>query len=187
PRFRRPQAASSAPAAPERSDVLQEAFSLYYTSARGSTSLAVFQRPLDLPLLVPPGDGFPLVPLLLSSGQGHLHLGNTPLVEVNAQRNEGDAAFLQLARQPPDLILVQQQLPRAGRLVVEPVPKRIRADMQVVQPHLPIPDEGVAVPQVRQASPQRLHFRARQHDARFKRVRSEEHTSELQSRENLVC
>src|SRR5437868_4026576 len=65
-----------------------------------------------------------LVVQLLAAGDADLHLG-APLLEVQPQRDERVALLGSLAGELGDLALVQEQLARPLRLVVEAVPHRV--------------------------------------------------------------
>ena len=63
-------------------------------------------------------DRVALVVLLLAARQRQLDLG-APVLEVEAQRHQGEAAFFHFAGEARDLIAVQEQLAGAHRLVAE--------------------------------------------------------------------
>src|SRR5215218_7662487 len=72
--------------------------------------------PGHLALGVPLGQGLALVVGPLASGQAELHLDQLVL-EVDAQRDQGQAALLDPRRQLVDLLAVEQELARPGGLM----------------------------------------------------------------------
>src|SRR6476659_167222 len=83
--------------------------------------------------------GFALVVQLLALGERELHFGAPLLVERALERHEGHALALDRADQLVDLPLVQQQLARALRRVIEAAGLLVFGDVGVDQPDLATP------------------------------------------------
>src|SRR3954463_10690857 len=124
---------------------------------------------LHLAVGVAAGEVLALVVGPLAAGEGQLDL-DLPGGEVERERDERQPALLRLADEPLDLRLVQEQLPRAPRLVVRPAPLRVLRDVDVAQEDLAVVDGGEAVHQGRPTEAQRLHLGAGEHDAGLKDV-----------------
>src|SRR6266511_1045404 len=116
-----------------------------------------------LPLGVALGHRLALVEGALAARQAEVDLDEVPL-EVQPQRHQGEAALGDLAGELVDLPAVQQQLPRAGRLVALVAGAGVGGDPHV-EDHVAAFDDGVGVLQRRLALPQGLHLAAAQHDA----------------------
>src|SRR4030042_1905835 len=89
----------------------------------------------EIPLTLASGDLLPFVVLLFAARQRNLHL-RPPSRQVNARWNEGQALLAHIVEQAGDLATVEQQPPRATRLVVHPVGGLVRSDVGVDQPDL---------------------------------------------------
>src|SRR5215207_11564095 len=96
--------------------------------------------------------------------QRDLHLRARAL-EVEARRDQREALLARLTDQALDLALVHQQLARALRLMVLARRRRVRRDVDVVQPDLAALHLGVAVLELRLAAAQRLDLGAGEHEA----------------------
>src|SRR5206468_4069044 len=84
------------------------------------------------------------------------------VLRVDAQRHDGVTLRRGPALEERDLALVQEELPRAERLVVLATGMRPRRDVDPAQPGLALLDPRVAVPQVRMTRAERLDLRAGQ-------------------------
>src|SRR5262245_17590117 len=118
--------------------------------------------------------GGALVDLALAVGEAELHFRDAAVVEIDRERNERHALALGLAVQLLDLAALQQELPRAPRLVVEAVGGFVFREIGVVEPDLAVllDREGLVDADAPQA--QRLHLGAGQHHAGIERVLDEE-------------
>src|SRR3954468_10895941 len=118
---------------------------------------------------VAPLHRFALVVILLAPRQadGHLY---PAVLEVHADRDQRHPFFDRLANQLPDLLAMQEQLATPERLVIGVAAVRVRADVHVVEEHLPIFDPREAVAKVDAALADRLHLGAEQRDTRFERL-----------------
>jgi hypothetical protein len=105
--------------------------------------------------------------LLLSPAQGQLHL-DPAVLEIETQRNQGETPLLNLPDQPADLRPVQEELPAALRVMVEPVGRRVGADVTIAEEDLPALHGPIAIPQVRPPLTERLDFSSCEGDARLK-------------------
>src|SRR5688572_456360 len=99
--------------------------------------------------------GLALVPLLLALGEAELDLGDAARVEVERERHEGHALARDGADQAAQLALVDEQLSRPLRLVVELVAAVILGDMGVEQPQLAAHLAGMRVGDLHPAFAQR--------------------------------
>src|SRR5689334_16928407 len=79
-----------------------------------------------------------LVMQLLAPGEGDLDLGAAFVVEIDFQRYDGHALALDRADQLVDLALMQQELARPFRLVVEAAGLLVLRDVGVEQPQLAV-------------------------------------------------
>ena len=80
--------------------------------------------------------GLALVVELLAARQRQFDLGAALFVEIKFQRDERHALPLDRADQPADLPLMQQQLARTFRRVIESVGLQIFRNIRVDQPNL---------------------------------------------------
>jgi len=107
---------------------------------------------------------------LLAAPQADLQLGVAPVVDVEAERDEGQALRLRPAEELVDLVLVEEELASALRLVVPAVAGRVRGDVGADEPGLTAVDPGVGLLQAHLAGPDRLDLRAGQDDASLEGV-----------------
>src|SRR5439155_19202016 len=114
----------------------------------------------DFALRVALGQALALVVELLAPGDGHFHLCAAPH-EVHLEGHQGQALLLDLAPQALYLLAVEEELARAGRLVVE-VGARLRPGrhVRVEQPGLAVFDADVALAEVGPPGPHTLYLRA---------------------------
>jgi len=110
--------------------------------------------------------GLAPVPLLFALRKGHFAFGYS-LTEVNAQGNDGQALVVHFSLQLIDLFLVQEQLPRTERPVIEGPAGEVFADMEIDEPDFAAPDHPIGIAEVSSAFAERFHFGAKQHHARF--------------------
>src|SRR5215218_3151336 len=108
------------------------------------------------------GDRLALVVGALAPGQAQLDLDQLVL-EVDAQRDQGQAALVDPGRQLLDLLAVEQQLARPGRLVALVAGMGVGRDLHV-QDDVAAVDHGVGVLERRLALAQGLDLAAAQDD-----------------------
>src|SRR5690606_3479203 len=137
----------------------------------GSSSFTHQPRLCALPVALL--DRLPLVVGLLALRQRQLDLGPSAAVEVDRQRDHRHPLALDRAEQLFDLALVQQQLPRPARLVIEAVAVTELGDVRVDQPGLAIAHLGVALGDRALAEAQAFHFGAAERDPRLERFLDE--------------
>jgi hypothetical protein len=101
---------------------------------------------------------------LFAAGDGQLDLGPAA-AKIHTQRHQREAALGGLAREFGDLSAMQQQFPRAFRLVVHPVAHGVFRNVAAQQPNLAAVDLGVGVFEAGAAFAQTFHFRSRLDDA----------------------
>src|SRR5436305_13885231 len=100
-----------------------------WSRSTGAGKLAArFERALHVPVGLALGDVAPLVPHFLAAGEGELDLG-AAVLEVELGRHERQAALRDLARQRGELLLVQEQLAVAVRIVVREVSLLVHRDV----------------------------------------------------------
>ena len=99
-------------------------------------------------------DFFPLA-------QGQLNLGPA-VFKIGTQGYQRQPFLGDLADQPTDFLLVEQQLPGSERVVVEDVGVAVRADVKLHQPDFAVGDFGVAFVHAGLAGPQGLDLGADQ-------------------------
>src|SRR5262249_34087811 len=123
----------------------------------------------DLPLRLRLSLRCPLLVVLPPSRQPHLHLHAASL-QVHLERHERQALLPYLHREPPDLLLVRQELSLPHRLVVELVGPRVRVDLRADEPELAAADVAVGVDERAVALAQRLHLAADEHQPGLERL-----------------
>src|SRR5437763_3263068 len=106
-----------------------------------------------------------LVMQLLALGERELHLGAPPIVEIELERHQRHALALDRPDQLVDLPLVQQQLARALRRMVEAAGLPIFGDVGIDQPDLAAARIRVRFRDRRLAAAQRFHLAAGERDA----------------------
>src|SRR5690606_4754591 len=103
--------------------------------------------------------------LALRKADGELR---APLAPVELERHEGVAAPLDEARQPVDLVPVQQQAPGSGGIGIDVRRRREEGgDVRAEEPRLVVPKHYVGFRQLRFAGAQALHFPSLQLEARL--------------------
>src|SRR5215470_17720255 len=122
-------------------------------------------QPAALAIPVALALGLTLVVQLLALGECDLDLGAALLVEIELERNEGHALALDRAHELVDLPLVQEELARTFRRVVEAAGLQIFRHVGVDQPDLAAARVGVGHGDRRLARAQRLHLAAGQRNA----------------------
>src|SRR5688572_17661528 len=95
------------------------------------------QRALDFAVGVTLGDDLALVVLTAAARHSQLDLGEA-ILEVQAQRDDGQAFLLDLTRQILDLRSMQQQTARTPRLVSELCRRAVLGDMGSLEPDLAV-------------------------------------------------
>ena len=125
-------------------------------------------RPLHRPFHFAAGfaglDGFPAVMLFLAFGQPEFDLGEAPLGEIDAERDERESLLLCLPEEFIDFLAVEEQFPRTKRLMIHDVSVAIGIDVTVVKKHFTISHAGITILQVHAPIPQRFDFRTLKHD-----------------------
>src|SRR5204863_4839322 len=121
-------------------------------------------RALHLPVVLPLQRGLAFLVLSLAPAQAELDLRDA-VGEVDAHRDEREPLLLLLADQPLDLSAMQQQLPRAQRIVAALLALLVRRDVHVLEPQLAALDASVRLADRRAALPQGLDLRPGQDDA----------------------
>ena len=86
----------------------------------------------------------PLVALLLASRERELHL-RPAVLEVEPRRDEGQTPLRHLARQRGELLLVEEQLAVAIRVVVRDVPLVVDGNVGADEPRLSVPEIGIGL------------------------------------------
>src|SRR4051812_28993431 len=92
---------------------------------------------VDLFLGVAAGEVLALVVGLLALGETEFDLG-VPIVEIDLERDEGDAVVAELAHHLGDLLAVQEEFADAAWLVVGPGALRVLGDVHPVQEDLTV-------------------------------------------------
>src|SRR5215207_898242 len=131
---------------------------------RASPSSTRAYRALHLALHLALLDRLALVADVLAARQRDLDLRARAL-EVEPRRHQRQSLLARLPDQPLDLALVHQQLARALGLVVLARGRRVRRDVDVVQPDLAVLNLRVAVLELRLSAAQRLDLGAGQHES----------------------
>jgi len=101
---------------------------------------------------------------VLAPGQGELDLHLPLVVEVEAQGNQGEAAFPDPPLEARDLAPVGEQLTRALGLGVGAGGRLVGADVELFEKELAAADDRVGVTQVGPPRAQGLDLGANQHD-----------------------
>ncbi len=131
------------------------------------TAAEFLERFVDSPFFVVVAQLAALVVGRLSLGQAEFDLGFAAL-EINAKRNEREAALLQLGGQFSDFATMQQQLSITQRIHVVGCTLFVRCDMHSPESNRTIADDGVPVLQRATTITEGFHLRAGECDARFK-------------------
>src|SRR6185503_15298041 len=105
--------------------------------------------------------GLPLIPVLFALGnrQFALHLA---VFEVKPRGDERMPLDLRLCHEPPNLVLMKQQLPCPSLVVVRYITVRIRSDMHIQKEGFAVFHKPVRVLQVRLSFANRLDLRPTQ-------------------------
>jgi len=130
-------------------------------------SPSIFHRPFHFTAGFPILDGLTAIMLLLSFGQADFDLGEAPLGEINAERDERKSLLLRFAKELVDLLAVEEQLPGAERFVIRNVAVAVGTDMAMMEKNLVALHTGITVLQVHPPFAQRFNLRALKHDARL--------------------
>src|SRR4051794_14739059 len=121
-------------------------------------------RPRRLAVVLPLPQRLPLVVVLLAARDGDLDL-RAPVLEVQGQRHDRQAALAGRLGEPQDLVPVQEQLALATGLVVRPRPLGVLRDVHALEPRLPVVDAGEPVDKGRPPGAQGLDLGAGEHQA----------------------
>src|SRR5215210_7361464 len=122
------------------------------------------QRALDLAAGVAILQVAALVALFLAARDRQLDL-DAAVSEVEPRRDEGQALLADRAVQRIDLAAVQEELARAGRVVVRAVALVVHGDLRADEPRLAVADLCERLGERRAPVAQRLHLGARERDA----------------------
>src|SRR2546423_2344052 len=131
-------------------------------AARSSRSYRALHVPLVIAALFV--SAFVVELFALAERQRDLRLA--PL-EVDLQRDEGQALTLNRADHFANLLAVQQELSRAGGLVIEVARLFVRRYVQVEQKNLSVLNDRVGISDVGLSVPQRFDLATGQNDTRF--------------------
>src|SRR5689334_10263013 len=121
---------------------------------------------LHVTLIVAPFLIGALVEELLTLAESERNLRFAAL-EVELERDEGEALPFHRTDHLPDLFAVEQQLARARRLVIEVARLFVRRYVQVQQKNFSILNDRVRISDVGLSVSQRFDFAAGQHHSRF--------------------
>ena len=108
----------------------------------------------------------PLVVRFLSLADTELDF-HARILPVHAQGDERVPLDLRQSEEPMDLLFVQEQAPKALRLVLRVAGARVRLNVEIDDKGLSLFDARESVVEVREAAPDRLDLRALQLDARL--------------------
>ena len=121
---------------------------------------------LNLPFCILPLDGLPLFVFPFSPCKAELDLCPAVL-QVETQRDKGEALFLDLAVESPDFPLVKEQLSGPCRVVIERPCVRIGGNIDFVEEGLVSLDAGITVLELDSALPDGLDLRSQKNEAGF--------------------
>src|SRR5581483_7277359 len=124
-----------------------------------SQQAAAFAIPAALAL------GLALVVQFLAAGERDLDFGAPLLVEVELERDDGHTLALDGAGEATDLALMQQQLARPFRRMIEAARLQVFGNVGIDQPDFATARVGVGLADRGLAVAQRLHLGAGQHNA----------------------
>ena len=110
-------------------------------------------------------EGFALVVLLLTPGQGDIDLGQPAVVNKEAEGDNGKPLLLRLALQLVELLALQQQLAVALGVVVVVRSPPVLGDVHAAHEQLAAVEVAVGIHQAGLAGAYRLDLGARQHDS----------------------
>src|SRR4051812_8384502 len=119
--------------------------SQFHRVAGGLISTIMPEEPLLLAFPIPFLHRLALVVHLLAASQRQLDLGPAAAVEIDRQRNERQSVALYRPLQLGDFAVLEQQFPRAARLVVQAVAVAVFGDVAVDQPDFGTIDGRIAL------------------------------------------
>ena len=120
-----------------------------------SAPLVLAERALDLAPLIALAQRAALVGEILAPCERDLDL-RVRTFEVHPGRHKREALLCGLPDEPLDLPAVHEELPWALGVVVLSRGRRVRRDVRVVEPDLPVAERGVGVLQLDPALAERL-------------------------------
>jgi hypothetical protein len=88
-----------------------------------------------------------------------------PSSKIKRERDQGQAAFVDLPGKTLDLLFVHQQLASSTRLVIVDITEFVGCDMQTYQPKLAVVDLGIGIAEGETPFLHRLHFGSAKFDA----------------------
>jgi len=135
---------------------------------RPPPSCVMPQRSLHRSFCVALGYRRTLVISLLATRQGDLDL-RSPVLEVEAQRNDGATGRLQLAQYFVDLFFVEEEASRASAIMVHPAGGRVGSNVSADKPQPPLPGPNVSLPDAHMTHTDGLDLGAQQRDPRLVR------------------
>jgi len=125
----------------------------------------VLEHAVDGALVLALLDGLALVELALTASQRDDQLGQTPLVDEQAQGDDGNTGLLSVTGNATNLLAVQQQLAvTVGRVVIVGA-VAVLGNIHVLNPDFTIDDHAIGISQTALALTNRLDFGAGKHDA----------------------
>jgi hypothetical protein len=104
--------------------------------------------PLHVAFLISLRDGLAFIVLALAARQGHLHLGQPPVIEINPQGNKGEAPLIQFGPNLGDFGSVKQKFSLARGFVVVYAGLFVLGDFGPDQPAFTALDLGIGAIQI---------------------------------------
>ena len=102
-------------------------------------------RSFEIPFHIPLRDGPPLVINPLSLGQRDFDLSNAAIIEIELERYQSEALFLDFSDKPLDFLFFNQQFPIPPGLEIPIGGMRIRTDVETVEDEFTIPDRSIGI------------------------------------------
>lgn len=133
--------------------------------ADAGLSIATFHHPFDFAAGIGFSHFFSFVVNLQATAKGQFALGNTTLVEVDPQGDEGQPLFLGFPQETGQFTAVHQQLTGAFRFVVPDRGLRVLRDVTANQPKLIFLDAAVGFVELAFPRPQAFHLASSQDHA----------------------
>src|SRR5690606_20220171 len=133
------------------------------------TSRIVLEATGDLALRIAPFHILPLVVEFLALCERQADLGD-PRSEMEVERDEGEPFLLHLADELAQLAPMEEELARAEGVMVEPVARRVRGDVKIMEPEFAPVERGEGVLEIGLSVAQRFHLGTLQDDSGFQGV-----------------
>ena len=130
----------------------------------------MLEHAIDGALVLTLLDGLALVILPFTTTQSDNELGESPLIDKEAQGNDGNTRLLGVACDTTDLLAVKKQLAVAvsGMVVIGPV--AVFSNVHVLDPDLTIDDHAIGIGQAAFALTDGLDFGTSEHDTSGERL-----------------